>query len=128
MAGWQSLEAHDAADRTHSDVCDVLRVDSSAGLSAADVSDRRHACGANELPDDEDEPLWKKFLEQFKDPMIGLLLSSAVISFIVGQWDDAISILIVSSSAGCLTALNSHTQPCCTGNNHSNDCCIYPRI
>ena len=35
-----------------------------------------------------------KFLEQFKDPMILLLCASAVVSLLVGQWDDAISIML----------------------------------
>ena len=95
MSSWRPVEAHDAAVRTHEDVCTALGVNSSVGLSDSDVVERRHVCGPNELPDEDDDPLWKKFLEQFKDPMIGLLLTSAVISFIVGQWDDAISILIV---------------------------------
>lgn len=50
--------------------------------------------GLNELEVKEDDPLWKKYLEQFKEPLILLLLGSAVISVLVGQYDDAISITI----------------------------------
>jgi len=33
-------------------------------------------------------------LDQFKDPLIGLLLASAIVSILVGQYDDAISITL----------------------------------
>lgn len=109
MAAWRTIEAHDAASRTHEAVCTALQVNSSVGLTAAEVADRRVACGPNELPEDDEDPLWKKFLEQFKDPMIGLLLTSAVISFLVGQWDDAVSILIVSELEGSSFAPKLHS-------------------
>ena len=35
-----------------------------------------------------------KFLDKFRDPLILLLLLSAIISTILGQFDDAISIAI----------------------------------
>ena len=37
------------------------------------------------LDQDDAEPLWKKFLEQFKDPLIGLLFASAFVSVMVKQ-------------------------------------------
>uniref|UniRef100_A0A673L1W9 Calcium-transporting ATPase n=1 Tax=Sinocyclocheilus rhinocerous TaxID=307959 RepID=A0A673L1W9_9TELE len=42
----------------------------------------------------EDEPLWKKYISQFKDPLILLLLASAVISVLMRQFDDAVSITV----------------------------------
>lgn len=50
--------------------------------------------GSNELPHEEPEPLWLRFLKQFKETLILLLLGSAAISFIMGNLDDAISITI----------------------------------
>ena len=67
----------------------------SAGLSSVDVTQRRAFHGANELSTSEDEPWWAKFLEKFKEPMIALLLGSATISLLLGQYDDAISITLV---------------------------------
>lgn len=43
------------------------------------------------LPQD---PLYQKFLEQFKDPLILLLLASAVLSLLIKQYDDAVSIFM----------------------------------
>lgn len=57
----------------------------------------------NELEKDSEEPLWLKFLEQLRQPLLMLLMGSAVVSALVGQLDDAISIflaiLIVASVA-----------------------------
>lgn len=40
------------------------------------------------------DPLYKKYLEQFKDPLILLLLGSAALSVLIKQFDDAISIFM----------------------------------
>jgi Ca2+-transporting ATPase len=71
-------------------------VDQGFGLSFADAEHRRvnDGAGFNELAQDEDEPLWRKFLDQFKDPLIGLLLASALVSVLVKQYDDAVSIAL----------------------------------
>lgn len=50
--------------------------------------------GPNELPHEEPEPLWLRFVKQFKETLILLLLASAVISYLMGNLDDAISITI----------------------------------
>ncbi|KAI9812020.1 MAG: ATPase, P-type (transporting), HAD super, sub IC [Pycnora praestabilis] len=50
--------------------------------------------GPNELLHEEPEPLWLRFLKQFKETLILLLLVSAGISFFMGNFDDAISITI----------------------------------
>lgn len=80
------------------------QVDQGFGLSSAeDVPSRRQIHGWNELEQEEEEPLWLKFVGQFKDPLIGLLLASAAVSVVVRQYDDAVSIslavVIVSTVA-----------------------------
>ncbi|KAI9846946.1 MAG: High affinity Ca2+/Mn2+ P-type ATPase-like protein [Thelocarpon superellum] len=64
------------------------------GLSPAEAAHRLATSGPNELPHDAPEPLWLRFLKQFKETLILLLLASATISFFVGNRDDAISITI----------------------------------
>lgn len=44
------------------------------------------------MPSEEPEPLWLRFLKQFKETLILLLLGSAVVSFFMGNVDDAVSI------------------------------------
>ncbi|KAL8632519.1 hypothetical protein Q9189_001790 [Teloschistes chrysophthalmus] len=64
------------------------------GLSPAEAEVRLLNDGSNELPHETPEPLWLRFLKQFKETLILLLLASAVISFLMGNLDDAVSIAI----------------------------------
>lgn len=64
------------------------------GLSPSDAEARLLKHGANELPHEEPEPLWLRFLKQFKETLILLLLASAAVSFVMGNLDDAVSITI----------------------------------
>ena len=66
----------------------------SHGLSPSDAEARLLQHGRNELPHEEPEPLWLRFLKQFKETLILLLLVSAVISYLMGNLDDAVSITI----------------------------------
>ncbi|KAL8812572.1 MAG: hypothetical protein Q9223_000982 [Gallowayella weberi] len=72
------------------------RLDSSLthGLPQPEAEARFLNDGPNELPHEEPEPLWLRFLKQFKETLILLLLASAVISFLMGNLDDAVSIAI----------------------------------
>ncbi|KAG1936625.1 calcium-transporting ATPase type 2C member 1 isoform X2 [Pimephales promelas] len=72
----------------------ALQADLQFGLTQEEVSRRRVYHGWNEFDISEDEPLWKKYLSQFKDPLILLLLASAVISVLMRQFDDAVSITV----------------------------------
>ena len=76
------------------DVINQLGSDAASGLSDVEATRRLDADGANELEAEEEEPLWRKFLDQFKDPLIGLLLASALVSVLVKQYDDAVSIAL----------------------------------
>lgn len=42
----------------------------------------------------DEEPPWKKYLEQFRNPLILLLLGSAFVSVCMKQFDDAVSITV----------------------------------
>jgi Ca2+-transporting ATPase len=62
------------------------------GLSSSSASSRIHIHGLNELPHEEPEPLWLRFIKQFKETLILLLLGSAAVSLFMGNLDDAVSI------------------------------------
>ncbi|OJJ88080.1 Ca(2+)/Mn(2+)-transporting P-type ATPase PMR1 [Aspergillus glaucus CBS 516.65] len=64
------------------------------GLSPAEAEIRLARDGPNELPHEEPEPLWLRFLKQFRETLILLLLGSAAISFFMGNYDDAVSITL----------------------------------
>lgn len=84
------------ATLTPSEAASKLQTSLLHGLSSTqDVSFRRSIYGTNELPTSEDDHPAIKFLKQFgEQPLILLLLGSAAISFIMGNKDDGISITL----------------------------------
>src|ERR1700759_2485961 len=66
----------------------------SHGLTPSEAASRIITHGQNELPQEEAEPLWLRFVKQFKETLILLLLGSAGVSFLMGNWDDAVSITV----------------------------------
>jgi magnesium-transporting ATPase (P-type) len=71
-----------------------LKTSTETGLTSSEAQKRIEHFGKNELCKKEDDPLWKKYFEQFKQPLVLMLLVSAGISVVIGQWDDAISITL----------------------------------
>ncbi|WP_053202688.1 cation-translocating P-type ATPase [Jiangella muralis] len=69
---WYRLSAMDA--------CRRLGVDSGAGLTTADVTERRARYGPNRLAQVAKEPGWKAFLRQYRDLMQLVLVGAAVVS------------------------------------------------
>lgn len=64
------------------------------GLSTTEADFRVQRYGRNELEREQEESLIMKFLDQLKQPLIMLLLASAAISAVLGQYDDAFSIAL----------------------------------
>ena len=78
--GWQVLEALDSTG---------------SGLSADEASARLERHGRNALPSVPPESTLRRFLRQFKDPMIYVLLGAAVLTTLMGQVVDTVVILAV---------------------------------
>jgi Ca2+-transporting ATPase len=78
------------------DTVKELQTDTQYGLSNnQDILNRRSIHGVNELTGDESESLLLKFISNFyEDPLILLLIGSAIISFWMGNVDDAVSITL----------------------------------
>lgn len=70
-----------AEQMNQNDLFKELGVDPSVGLSAAEVSKRQQTYGPNRLQEKKKKSMLQRFLEQFKDAMIIILLIAAAISF-----------------------------------------------
>ncbi len=68
---------------------------SNEGLSFKEVANRQKKYGKNILPKKNAPKLITIFLNQFKDPMIILLLFAIIVSFITKEYANAISIIFI---------------------------------
>ena len=62
------------------EVLKMAAVDGAQGLSDEEVLARRETFGMNCMPKKDKVPLWKRFIEQFDDKMVHILLAAAGIS------------------------------------------------
>jgi Ca2+-transporting ATPase len=58
-----------------------------AGLIDANVADSRARFGANRLTPLPKEPIWKKFVEKFDEPIIKILLAASLLKIVVDLFD-----------------------------------------
>ncbi|WP_405111952.1 calcium-translocating P-type ATPase, SERCA-type [Paenibacillus sp. FSL K6-1217] len=65
------------------------------GLSAEQAAERLARYGSNVLQEAKPQSLLAKFIAQFKNVMIFILLAAAVLSGILGEWTDTVIILLV---------------------------------
>ncbi|XP_053934894.1 calcium-transporting ATPase type 2C member 2 isoform X2 [Cuculus canorus] len=86
------LPPKDACKCHKEDLAKALNVDLQTGLSEFSVLQRRLKHGWNEFSVENTEPIWKKYLDQFKNPLILLLLASALVSVVTKEYEDAASI------------------------------------
>ncbi len=63
-------------------VAQALNVDPRTGLSTDEAKRRLDKFGPNELASAPPVPKWKKFLQQFQDPLVYLLLAATAISLV----------------------------------------------
>ncbi|XP_078526913.1 calcium-transporting ATPase type 2C member 2 [Lissotriton helveticus] len=89
-----ALSSKEACMRTKEELEKYLQVDLDSGLSDYSVIQRRLKHGWNEFKVDNQEPVWKKYLGQFTNPLILLLLGSALVSIITKEYEDAVSITV----------------------------------
>jgi P-type Ca2+ transporter type 2C len=82
------LTTAESSTYSAAEVAGRLRVDIRTGLRWAEANNRSNICGYNELNAGEEEPTWKKYIQQFKNPLILLLLgmTKTLILFARGIW------------------------------------------
>jgi Ca2+-transporting ATPase len=77
-----------------SDIAENLKTHPENGLSSTDAIERLKA-GYNELPEQEHETLLQKFINQFKDFLVLILIGASLISVAIGEVTDSIVILAI---------------------------------
>lgn len=84
------LAATNAWHQLHIDeVVRLLESDLSTGLSAAEVHRRREEYGPNRLTARRGTPAWMKFLRQFNQPLVYILLLAVSVTAFLGEWVDS---------------------------------------
>ena len=79
------------------------RLDSTeTGLSEEKSTERLHTFGFNEITETIKEPAWKKLLGQFANLLIMILIIAAIISALMGDIIEAVSIVVIVLLAGIL--------------------------
>ena len=86
-----------------------------SGLTSQQVEESRRKYGANTLTEIPSDPLWKKILEGFKDPMLMILMVALAVQvalFFLGQaeWFEPVGILIAILVANGVASVSENKQ------------------
>lgn len=74
---------------------DKFKVSACTGLTKEEAELRREKYGDNRLSEERKRPWWISFAQQFQDFMVLVLLGATLISAFLGEYTDAITILII---------------------------------
>lgn len=86
--------------KTTDELCSALGTDLSNGLSQSKAEELLLKNGPNSLGESKKVPLWKKFLAQFADAMVFILLGAAALSAVMavkegGGFEDWIDVIVI---------------------------------
>ena len=79
-----------------------------SGLADSQIAARLAQYGPNALSEAPPEPLWKKFLAQFNELVVWILIAAAVISGVLGDLADMAAILAIILLNGVIGFLQEH--------------------
>jgi Ca2+-transporting ATPase len=91
--GKRSAGPTSAHARTVDAVLTALAVDPERGLDAVEVEERRARSGPNRLQETPLPSVWWRFLGEFLEPMVAILVVAAVIAGLLGDVVDTLAIL-----------------------------------
>ncbi len=85
------------------------------GLTRQQVEESRRQHGSNKLTELPPDPLWKKILEGFKDPMIMILLVALAIQVVLwimgkAEWYEPVCVLVAILLANGVASVSEHSQ------------------
>lgn len=81
---------------------ELLQVKVNKGLSERQVTERRKRFGSNILQTEKKQSKWLLFLRQFQDFMVLILLAATLIAGMLGEFIDAIAIMVIVLLNGCI--------------------------
>ena len=87
VAAWHQLESEE--------VVRLLEADLRHGLTAAEVVRRQHTFGPNRVTAQRHAGAFRRFLTQFNQPLVYILLVAVVITAFLGEYVDSAVILAV---------------------------------
>ncbi|TCI71379.1 MULTISPECIES: cation-transporting P-type ATPase [unclassified Exiguobacterium] len=97
---WHTLSIHETED--------LIDTDIDQGLREETAKERIEQHGKNVLPEPKKDPKWLKFVRQFNDVLIYVLLAAAVIKVVLGHWYDSIVIALVVLIIGIIGYLQEN--------------------
>ncbi|WP_445633794.1 HAD-IC family P-type ATPase [Nostoc sp. DSM 114161] len=88
---------------TEQQVVQTLASHPEAGLSDEEASTRHQQMGANQLSTKASKSPWLKFLEQFHQPLLYILLTAGVVTLLLQDWIDAgviFAVILINAIVG----------------------------
>ncbi len=86
----------------------ALEVDPAHGLAVTEAQARLARHGANRLTETKPRAAWLKFLDQFRNVLVIVLLFATALAWVIGDMKDAVVILIVVLFNACLGFYQEH--------------------
>jgi Ca2+-transporting ATPase len=90
---------------TSAETLERLETHSERGLSDGVVAQRQKLFGKNVLTPKKGTPAWLRFLLQFNQPLVYILLAAALVTFILKEWIDSsviFGVVLINSIVGFL--------------------------
>ena len=84
---WHQLQAEE--------VVRLLDANLEAGLAADEVNRRQQKFGLNRITARRGASAWLKFLQQFNQPLVYILLAAVIVTALLGEWVDSAVIFAV---------------------------------
>lgn len=78
----------DAYARSINEILEYFSISETQGLTSAQVEQAREKYGRNAIAEEPSTPIWELILEQFKDQLVLILLSSAALSFVLAFFEE----------------------------------------
>ncbi|MBC7088149.1 MAG: cation-translocating P-type ATPase [Tissierellales bacterium] len=82
-------------DKSIGDVLNELDVDIKKGLDTTKAKERLEKFGPNELKEEQGKSFFKKLLAQFSDFLVLILIAASLVSYFIGETQDAIVIIAI---------------------------------